>query len=549
MSGYSDILNKINIEFLQLKHGIDKLFLPLINKPLVDKMLNSTIDDDKDFTTFSENSTAILSKMEKLMFKNKSPSTFNRNLKSMKNAFVLVSQVLGSLSLNITPIEECNVSLTDNMINSLFEGTLDSLNNLKMKLSDSSLNNTNLTSVNMVKKEFNKIVNFGVGNNNFLHDFEFNSAGKYTPSNFFNQQNNEVNLKSCSENLLAKKRVKNIHFINKERLDKKKMNNNPEKIQNLKLALQIEDKLLSLEPRRFNLSRLVAPNKVSKIKNKVVKFKTIKPQEKKCPVTITNNYTNQVTNVKVNNEDGTSEVANSSQANNEVNNNIPQINNIVKSEINNNNVNNDSYISFDLQDLSSRSNNKTPNNNFENNLVKSKPSKGILFNSVVCHNPSPNNNLNTNSALYKLNFRSDCIRKRIKTFFNNYILNKLNELVKHYDSTIFFLKLPKELIVNIKIHLNNNLLTKTVKDLFSTKVEDAKENKRIEHNIKMMNQIEDPTFKAYALKTCKEVYLEYIESPEYKLDVALLAKRENSEYLNIYQQHVDGFLSYFKVLN
>lgn len=146
----------------------------------------------------------------------------------------------------------------------------------------------------------------------------------------------------------------------------------------------------------------------------------------------------------------------------------------------------------------------------------------------------------------KQNYRSDCIRKRIKTFVNNYIINKLNEITKIYDNSIFLLRLPKELIVNIRMDLNNKILKLTIKELFCYKT-NQQEDERINHNTKMMNLIENKYFVKYVNLPFKEVFKEYTLSNQYIIDLQKLASSETKEYVLIYQQHVDEFLNYYRI--
>jgi len=205
--------------------------------------------------------------------------------------------------------------------------------------------------------------------------------------------------------------------------------------------------------------------------------------------------------------------------------------------------------------------------------IRSHPDSEILTNSKYTTNkdafligqvlnPSPSPNPNPIPAFvsapaasvkkdkqtkYCLNLRPDCIRKRIKTYLNNYIINKLNMFLKNYDSSYYFFKLPKELVVDMKIEKNKALLNMTVKEIYSTTVPNEKEIPRIAHNTAMMEKIKTTAFVEFVAKTLKDIFAEYISSKEYKEDMEALRKKEGTDYIEVYSSHVQGFLSYFNV--
>ena len=150
----------------------------------------------------------------------------------------------------------------------------------------------------------------------------------------------------------------------------------------------------------------------------------------------------------------------------------------------------------------------------------------------------------------RYSFRKDCIRKRIKTFFNNYILNKLNLIVKDIKD-LYFLKLPKDLIVNLRINLNQEINEGSISELFSRYVDDPQENKKVNHNIQTIQKIKKlniATINNFLNEKVKDVYNEYFASEEFAKDVNTISKKDGQYYSESYSLIASTFLDSFKLI-
>jgi len=147
----------------------------------------------------------------------------------------------------------------------------------------------------------------------------------------------------------------------------------------------------------------------------------------------------------------------------------------------------------------------------------------------------------------KFNMRADCIRKRIKTHINRYILDKLNKILSRENNDLFLFKLPRQLTSDIRIGTNQMILNKTIKELFALKVNDKSEEKRTEHNIKIMEKVKINTFIEFSSRTFKECFLEYKSSSEFNSDLENLKKKEGIKYCQMYLYFIEDFLNYYNL--
>lgn len=67
----------------------------------------------------------------------------------------------------------------------------------------------------------------------------------------------------------------------------------------------------------------------------------------------------------------------------------------------------------------------------------------------------------------KVNLSSECMRKRIKSKFHRYMLNKLNDFVKSESKDIFFLIAPKKLRISGNLGFNQRWMNMTLKEAYT----------------------------------------------------------------------------------
>lgn len=147
----------------------------------------------------------------------------------------------------------------------------------------------------------------------------------------------------------------------------------------------------------------------------------------------------------------------------------------------------------------------------------------------------------------KLKLRSDCIRKRIKSLLNSFVINKLNSFLRSVNQEIFLFNLPKDFNIDIKVEPNRELLNSTVLEVFSILPTNPSYIARVEHNKKTMASCSDPVFLEMISKKLKDLYNEYLESSKFHSDMVSLAKKEGEVYIQTFKKHTLTFLTYFGV--
>ena len=152
--------------------------------------------------------------------------------------------------------------------------------------------------------------------------------------------------------------------------------------------------------------------------------------------------------------------------------------------------------------------------------------------------------------------RLDNIRVRIKRgFFNYALLEKLNENLKMIGSNKYFQKFPQHLVSDVDRRRNKELFSLALKDFFENKKLNFNEKnndcRNYNHNLdvlkdnKVKNNLE---FKKILKKTIKQLYEEYINSDEFKINEInrlKYVKKENDEYIKTYKEVSKKLLEFF----
>ena len=148
----------------------------------------------------------------------------------------------------------------------------------------------------------------------------------------------------------------------------------------------------------------------------------------------------------------------------------------------------------------------------------------------------------------------DNIRRKIKrAFFNNALINKLNDKLKKNGSLKYFMKFPQFFVCDGNRNNNKMILDMTLLEMFEKKELYANENEeglfKYEHNLKMVQSeeiMENEEFKKILNKTFRELYTEYINSDEFNIDEInrLQEKKMGDEYINRYKYLAKNFLEF-----
>ena len=167
---------------------------------------------------------------------------------------------------------------------------------------------------------------------------------------------------------------------------------------------------------------------------------------------------------------------------------------------------------------------------------------------------------------------SDTIRKKIKTYFHNYLINYLNLKIKKlniqyiinnnnfeeintgqklkYKKINKFLKFNNKFTTNITINANRNLLTKKISHLLMKepisskyKTYDSKNNYYLTNYLlsneafSEINHILDLTY--------KELYNEFIKSSNFKNILKIVKNRDGDAYINKFKSISNNYIEYF----
>ncbi len=152
--------------------------------------------------------------------------------------------------------------------------------------------------------------------------------------------------------------------------------------------------------------------------------------------------------------------------------------------------------------------------------------------------------------------RLDNIRVKIKRgFFNYALLSKLNEKLKMIGSNKYFQKFPQFLVSDVDRSRNKEFFEKTLKEFIENKELNFNEKnndcRNYNHNLdvlkdnKVKNNLE---FQKIIDKTIKELYEEYINSDEFKINEInrlKYVKKENDEYIKTYKEVSENLIEFF----
>ena len=150
----------------------------------------------------------------------------------------------------------------------------------------------------------------------------------------------------------------------------------------------------------------------------------------------------------------------------------------------------------------------------------------------------------------------DNIRKKIKRgFFNNALINKLNDLLRNMKSNKYFRKFPQSFVKDINQKRNKDIVNMTLGEIFEKKELYINEEKNgyenYLHNLKVVQSDEikkNEEFIKILNKKFYELYDEYINSDEFKVgEVERLKKHKmQDEYIKRYIYLSKNLINFFK---
>ena len=148
----------------------------------------------------------------------------------------------------------------------------------------------------------------------------------------------------------------------------------------------------------------------------------------------------------------------------------------------------------------------------------------------------------------------DDIRVKIKrAFYNISLRNKLNNKLKSIGSKKYFEKFPKYFASDPNKKRNKEILNMTLNQIFAKKelynYEDDCGKTKYLHNLKTVKNEEikkNEEFQKILNKTFRELYEEYINSDEFKIDeINRLKKKNGDEYIKKYKELAENLIEFF----
>ena len=149
----------------------------------------------------------------------------------------------------------------------------------------------------------------------------------------------------------------------------------------------------------------------------------------------------------------------------------------------------------------------------------------------------------------------DNIRRKIKrSFFNKYVIPKLNMILKNNGSNLYFMRLPQSFVSDICIKNNKKVINMTLSEIFlNEEININNTNKDLTnyfHNLKVINNMdikENKEFQKILNMKFYELFNEYLNSVEFQIDEINRLKKKKfensfiSRYISISRNFIDFF--------
>ena len=149
----------------------------------------------------------------------------------------------------------------------------------------------------------------------------------------------------------------------------------------------------------------------------------------------------------------------------------------------------------------------------------------------------------------------DNIRRKIKrSFFNKYVIPKLNMILKNNGSNLYFMRLPQSFVSDICIKNNKKVINMTLSEIFlNEEININNTNKDLTnyfHNLKVINNMdikENKEFQKILNMKFYELFNEYLNSVEFQIDEInrLKKKKFENSFINRYISISKNFIDFF----
>ena len=187
------------------------------------------------------------------------------------------------------------------------------------------------------------------------------------------------------------------------------------------------------------------------------------------------------------------------------------------------------------------------------------PNKIALFTKTEIELPEILIGRKRESERKRRKYNQDNIRKKIKRGFLSILIDKLNKILASIGISLYFVKLPQSFVSDVVRKTNKEILNLTLEEIFKKeelyKLDKDEDLSKYHHNLDVINneQIQgNENLKKILNKKYYEIYEEYINSNEFKVDEINRLKKNNTEeadeeYLKKYISLAQHFLEFFEI--
>ena len=231
-------------------------------------------------------------------------------------------------------------------------------------------------------------------------------------------------------------------------------------------------------------------------------------------------------------------------------------NSIINNDINNNTFSNEYPFYNDILDnINTRQKKKKKKNIF--NVIY--PNKIALFTETEIELPEILIGRKRESERKRRKYNQDNIRKKIKRGFLSILIDKLNKILASIGISLYFVKLPQSFVSDVVRKTNKEILNLTLEEIFKKeelyKLDKDEDLIKYRHNLDVVNDEEiqgNAEIKNILNKKYYEIYEDYINSKEFKVDEINRLKKNNSEeaddeYIKKYIFLAQHLLEFFEI--
>ena len=164
------------------------------------------------------------------------------------------------------------------------------------------------------------------------------------------------------------------------------------------------------------------------------------------------------------------------------------------------------------------------------------PNKIALFTKTEIELPEILIGRKRESERKRRKYNQDNIRKKIKRGFLSILIDKLNKILASIGISLYFVKLPQSFVSDVVRKTNKEILNLTLEEIFKKedlyKLDKDEDLIKYRHNLDVVNDEEiqgNAEIKNILNKKYYEIYEDYINSKEFKVDEINRLKKNNSE--------------------